>query len=185
MDYFQYLDNVLDYAPATRYAIHKALLSMPKVYYRQRNINLIRLPKEALEAAVSELPILFAPLGLEPETYYAFVLWAPSQCGIHSDTSDHEARINLPVLNTAGTKTAFYDSVKYETARNGQGLPVKLAINQNLEPCCVADSDRPLLLRVKEFHKVLMPLAPAPRITLSIGFKTDPVSLFDSPPVKG
>lgn len=178
MVYYKYLD--LPYTPEIQSNILSVIKRVPRVYNREAGINLMHLPKDTLEHSVPELPKLFEPLNLIPREYLAFVMWRGIDCGIHADTYPQQARVNLPVVNCAGTRTCFYADVDSTEVKNAQGRPLRVARNQSASPVDCADSNRPLVLKVHEFHKVVMPYGQGvPRITLSIGFAEDAVSLFE------
>ncbi len=181
MEYYKYLD--LPYTEDTQHRVLQTIKSLPRIYNRVAGINLLRLPKDLIEQTVPELPKLFKPLGMIPREYLAFVMWNGLDCGVHADTYPQAARVNLPVVNCSGTRTCFYADVDPIEIRNAEGRPLRVARNQSAVPVDCADSNRPLVLKVHEFHKVIMPIGhEVPRITLSIGFAEDAVSLFEVNP---
>lgn len=154
----------------------------PNVFYRKQGINLIRLPIDEFKLACPEVQEFATPLGLTLTDALTFVLWHPSQCGIHRDSWRHKARINIPLLNGKNTYTYFYDNVETIETRNAAGSVVVVAKDQSTPHVDFVETTEPIVLRVQELHNVMLPYtSPVPRITLSLGFDVDPVFLLDEP----
>jgi len=177
--YFKYLDFP-EYTQDVQDRFVAYLKTAPDIYHRRLGVSLMLLGKERIEERFPEIRDLFKPYNLVPEKYMVFVVWKPTDCGIHADDWPQVARINLPVLNCQGTRTLFYGDHEMITVDRPGGSKVHLAKRQNLAPVEAANSNRPLLLKVQTLHKVDLPQHnPVPRITLSISFEVDPAYLFD------
>lgn len=178
MRYYRRLE-IANLETLTRKAL-EFVKARPNVFYRKQGINLIRLPIEEFKAACPEVQEFASPLGLTLTDALTFVLWHPSQCGIHRDSWRHKARINIPLLNGKGTYTYFYDNVETIETRNAAGSIVVVAKDQSTPHVDFVETTSPIVLRVQELHNVMLPYNnPVPRITLSLGFDIDPVFLLD------
>lgn len=165
----------------TRNALH-FIRSKPDVFRRKQGINLMRLSLEEFSSKCPEAQEFATLLGLRITDVLTFVLWHPSQCGIHRDSWRHKARINIPLLNGKGTYTYFHDNVDTIETRNAAGSIVVVAKNQSTPHVAFVETVCPIVLRVQELHNVMLPYNnPVPRITLSLGFDIDPVFLLDDP----
>ncbi len=154
----------------------------PQVFLRKMGINLMRLPKDDFNLRCPEAQEFASLLGLEITDVLTFVLWHPSQCGIHRDSWRHKARINIPLLNGKNTYTYFYDDVETIETRNAAGSVVVVAKDQSTPHVDFVETIQPIVLRVQELHNVMLPYNnPVPRITLSLGFNIDPVFLLEEP----
>jgi hypothetical protein len=156
--------------------------SKPNIFLRKQGINLMRLPLEEFNSKCPEAQAFASTFGLTITDALTFVLWHPSQCGIHRDSWRHKARINIPLLNGRNTYTYFYDNVETIETRNAAGSVVVIAKDQSTPHVDFVETTCPIVLRVQELHNVMLPYSnPVPRITLSLGFDTDPVFLLDDP----
>lgn len=156
--------------------------SKSDIFRRKQGINLMRLPLDEFSSKCPEAQEFATSLGLRITDALTFVLWHPSQCGIHRDSWRHQARINIPLLNGKGTYTYFYDNVETIETRNAAGSIVVVAKDQSVPHVAFVETVCPIVLRVQELHNVMLPYNnPVPRITLSLGFDIDPVFLLDDP----
>jgi len=95
------------------------------------------------------------------------------------------ARINIPVMNTAGTNTLFYQIGEQEHPVSVGGVfgtkvwPVHLL--RTLTPVAAVSLTSPTILRTSAPHIVLSPKASQenPRISLTISMVDDVVSFLD------
>jgi len=156
--------------------------SKSDIFRRKQGINLMRLPLDDFNAKCPEAQEFASSLGLRITDVLTFVLWHPSQCGIHRDSWRHKARINFPLLNGKNTYTYFYDNVETIETRNAAGSTVVVAKDQSVPHVAFVETTVPIVLRVQELHNVMLPYTnPVPRITLSLGFDRDPVFLLNDP----
>ncbi len=156
--------------------------SKPNIFMRKQGINLMRLPLEEFNSRCPQAQEFATSIGLRIADVLTFVLWHPSQCGIHRDSWRHKARINIPLLNGKNTYTYFYDNVETIETRNAAGSVVVVAKDQSTPHVDFVETTCPIVLRVQELHNVMLPYSnPVPRITLSLGFDVDPVFLLEEP----
>jgi hypothetical protein len=100
---------------------------------------------------------------------------------IHVDHYHNQARINIPILNTAGTFTRFFTDCNIITYRNPfSTVPLYLVSNTDYKEVDAVELLTTTVLRVNEPHLVHIPEGiKLPRITLTIGFDKDPVYLLE------
>ena len=93
------------------------------------------------------------------------------------------ARLNIPVLNCTGSTTAFFDLdkdtyAKHTTSPGGtKGWPSEL--RNSLQPVTQVELVEPTVLRTSVPHTVFCHSCNFPRISLTISFRKDLVSLLD------
>mgnify|MGYP003343101316 CR=1 FL=1 len=100
---------------------------------------------------------------------------------IHADVSVHQARINLPILNTKGTYTRFFTNCKLKSCVNPfTGTPFILVTNKDYIEVDAVEIVKPTVVKITEPHIVqIYEGSVLPRITLTIGFETDPAYLLE------
>ena len=100
---------------------------------------------------------------------------------IHTDLCRHEARINLPILNTKGTYTRFFTNCVVKPWINPiTRSPFQVVANTDYIEVDAIEIIKPTVLRVQEPHMVqIYEGSLLPRITLTIEFYTDPVYLLE------
>lgn len=93
------------------------------------------------------------------------------------------ARLNIPVLNCAGSTTAFFEipTSLYHLYRENEGKtktwPQEL--RNILKPVTQVDLLQPTILRISEPHTVFCHSCNFPRISLTVSFEKDIVHLLD------
>jgi hypothetical protein len=109
-------------------------------------------------------------------------------CLYHNSTSLHTdhtaglnngvvARLNIPILNTKGSHTAFYkisESYPYKTDAGGSKW-WDINLGHTLDPVSVVDITEPTIIRTNEPHMVHCKSNKLPRITLTMSFEEDVV----------
>lgn len=109
-----------------------------------------------------------------------FIMYTAKDCRIHSDTSVHVTRLNIPIMNCEDTITKFYNVPEWEVVTNEAGTDVWIAKNPDeCEVLCSVVVDRPTLLRINYPHRVFMNENKTPRITLSLYFDKDPSFILE------
>lgn len=100
---------------------------------------------------------------------------------IHVDVSVHKARINLPILNTKGTYTRFFTNCKLKPWANPfTGTPFIIVTNRDYVEVDSIEIVNPTVVRITEPHIVqIYEGSVLPRITLTLGFETDPAYLLE------
>ena len=105
---------------------------------------------------------------------------------IHIDYVDPmlpECRINIPILNCAGSTTEYYSGGEFiKTVR--ERLPDDPYLNFREDDASIIKVDefeliRPAVIRVKEPHRVVPNFEAVPRISLSLRCNIDPVFLLE------
>jgi len=94
-----------------------------------------------------------------------------------------EARVNLPILNTAGSTTAFFEMTPQQWALSGVN-PHNGTRYWNFrhlyKPVTTVEVNQPTVLRISAPHTVYCIGNLFPRLTLSIALKPDAVQLLDA-----
>jgi hypothetical protein len=119
-----------------------------------------------------EIQKMFDPLNIKIKRLSLITATVSStENGIHRDHTDCNVRINIPILNCAGSITNFYKS---------DAEPVKLLLPNGVpyyqieyNKCTLVDSfclDRPAAIRVTEPHQVIVGTT-VPRISCTIEFE--------------
>lgn len=92
-----------------------------------------------------------------------------------------KARLNIPIINTENTETAFYEIPKqYKPNVSAGGTQFwNLDLASLLKPITSVEVTKPTILRVSAPHLVTCHSKKMPRITLTISFKDDIVRLLD------
>lgn len=149
---------------------------------QSRKVFWVTLDVDAFSKAVPELNEALAPYGVHATYVAAIVVNAPKIISIHIDAAERlKARLQLPLMNTLGTRTTFYTTTGEPTLmRNAAGTPY-----YGIDPstCTEVDSvciNRPTILRVSQPHDVVVPEgAKLPRIALTVALNIDPVRWLD------
>lgn len=156
----------------------------PEIYAHKGKSSFNHLNVEKLKSACPELIESFDALGLTIVFAATHIMYNKLQAGIHIDNVPWKARINIPILNCVGSRTAFYTGEKTQTEivtmENGNTYSVTAITNS--EECVEVDSyelTQPLVLRVNVPHKVFMNVSTPPRIALTIGCNPDPVFILE------
>lgn len=113
---------------------------------------------------------------------------------VYKDTSLHTdhttgsqrgvlARLNIPVLNTEGSYTSFYEIPEsYPFVVNGGGTKVwNTNLTNILQPVTTVEVIKPTILRVSKPHFVKCETNKYPRLVLSLTFEEDVVKYLDQP----
>jgi hypothetical protein len=100
---------------------------------------------------------------------------------IHTDIYHHQARINIPILNTKGTFTRFFTNCVHKPWKNPfTGAGFSVITNTDYVEVDAIEIINPTVLRISEPHMVQINEGSIlPRITLTVGFNIDPVYLLD------
>lgn len=154
------------------------VLERPSIYHRQAGVNLI---SADFDDAIKEMPSLsiFDVYGIKATDILFFVMYNNHQCGIHSDGWKNNARINVPVLNCAGSILEFWEDVEWKPFRNARGSYVNIARAGTGKFVESVEINSPTVVSVNAPHRVVMlPSVPVPRITLSIDFDICPSFLL-------
>jgi hypothetical protein len=156
--------------------------SKPVIYHRLLGVaSWFNLDIKEMLIPVPELNFAFSKFNLRPIMVSAYVMYDPKNTSIHTDFYPSQARINIPLLNCAGTYTRFFTNVKTEKWINpDSGIPSFRAINDDYCLAAEVEMKQATVLRTSTPHTVYMPKDnPVPRITLTIGFDKDPVFLLE------
>lgn len=102
-------------------------------------------------------------------------------CGLNAGV---KARLNIPLLNCAGSMTAFYsysDIIKYPYTTNAGGTKTwSSSARLHLTPVTTIELNQPTILRTSEPHTVLNKNNKYPRISLTISFEEDIVKCLEN-----
>lgn len=100
---------------------------------------------------------------------------------IHTDLYPHKARINLPILNTKGTYTRFFTNCQLKPWKNPfTGTTFEIITNRDYIEVDAVEIVKTTVMRVQEPHMVqIYEGSILPRVTITIGFHTDPVYLLE------
>jgi hypothetical protein len=156
----------------------------PAIYYRRSATSYNWLNVPDLLNHCPELVTSFAKFDLRITFAAAHCMWKNTESSIHIDRVPWESRINVPILNTKGSITAFYTNVQYKedvhTMADGRTYDVYTITNSDFIEADRVEIDQPTVLRVRTAHKVIMNEETAPRINLTLGFNQDPVYMLGS-----
>lgn len=145
------------------------------VFYRTKGTSYYEVDHEEFLLECPELFYALKEYNMTCAYAAVYMMYNENHTKIHNDKYVHRCRLNLPILNAAGTYTLFYKDVKYYDAETTVGLKIGLAVDQTLKPCDSVEMDSPAIIAVQEAHSTLMPKNhPAPRIVLSLGMYKDP-----------
>lgn len=92
-----------------------------------------------------------------------------------------KARLNIPLINTAGSFTAFYTGLEQYlfTTSPGGTRTWGSTLRYQLTPVTTVELIEPTILRVSEPHSVLCKNGVFPRVALTISFKEDVVKYLE------
>ena len=154
----------------------------PNIYHRSINATYNVLDLEEFKKFCPKLDLGFARYNLTCTYAVAFVMYTTSHVGVHIDNyQSGDARINIPLLNTAGSYTRFFTGgVFKETVNPETSIPALILKSiDNLKLVDKVEIDGPTVMRVNEPHDILMNMNTVPRITLTLGFDRDPIFLLE------
>lgn len=140
--------------------------------------------KEKIKQVAPELEDDLLSMNIKIQNIGVHVLYKDTESKVHVDyvnPNQNQCRLNIPIRNTEGSKTAFYTGGNYKK------------IYQNFKPVCfylqaIDDSAvkvseiemiNPTIIRVQEPHKVIINLQKVPRICLTIYTDVDMVSFLE------
>lgn len=128
---------------------------------------------------IPEIVEALAEYELTVETISIYMMWKPGDVKPHIDYTGNKARINLPILNCAGTSTKFYDNLITKRMKLNTGATY--TVNKNPNPNCVdqIEMTQAAIVRVSAGHSVEMVAENYPRITLTISTIPDAGTLLD------
>lgn len=92
-----------------------------------------------------------------------------------------KARLNIPLMNTEGSETCFYDVPKEYEYSVSPGGTIFWApdLHLKLKPVTSVEVIKPTILRISQPHMVRCWTNKMPRLTLTISFKDDIVRFLD------
>jgi hypothetical protein len=155
----------------------------PAIYYRRSATSYNWLNVSDLLNACPELVTSFAKFDLEITFAASHCMWKNRESVVHIDRVPWECRINVPILNTKGSRTFFYTNVDYKEdvhiMADGRKYDVYTTTNTDFVEADSVEVDQPTVLRVRAAHRVIMNELTAPRINLTLGFNRDPVYMLD------
>lgn len=187
MKYYKYLDVTgWEQIPDKTWAYLKQYTNFANVDDK----NWLELNLDHYKNFVPEIFEIFKPYNLTIDFIAAVKVCRPNTF-IHVDTTEGTTyRVNVPVVNVDNTLTKFYTSTvtpKQIILKDGKVIDnyKDYSVNSILykeEDCELAAElcvDRPVILNVKEPHKVSLPNKVYPRITLTIKFNEDIAYLIE------
>jgi len=93
-----------------------------------------------------------------------------------------QARLNIPISNTAGSLTAFYTGLEqypFKMAFSGGSKTWSMKLKYSLTPVTTVELVEPTILRTIEPHAVFGRNAKFPRVVLTISFEEDVVKYLE------
>lgn len=182
MQYFKQIE--LDGWKSAAVKIHKFVKENTHILDDRAFWNILN--RDAHSYCYEQLDPVFKKAGFDL-LRISFLLLHGEESTIHQDRDwfpgfpERIARINIPVLNCAGTETRFFSSVKWDpivkTLPNGITYTHHEAENVKLEGAITIS--KPTILRVRELHQVVNHAKIYPRITLTCAVDPDPVYLLE------
>lgn len=145
-----------------------------------------RLPFDDFTQCVPELTTIFDSYDLKPTAYGLYIVEVYTSRykidPLHDDVHHHNARINIPILNTEGVYTHFYTNVKMEyRVDETNNVPYYEVMNKDYQIVDSLETKKATVFNIKEPHKVVVPDGyPLPRITLVISVDKDPSFLLET-----
>lgn len=138
-----------------------------------------KLNEKALFNACPELQLSFSKYDLICN-YAAVVMVGPGSFPPpHVDGKQFaSARINLPLMNCKGTRTEFFSNVRIEPS-DAYGLSYYIVTNTDYVLEDSFELSKATVMRVKEPHRVAVPLNGYRRLSLTLGFDKDPIFLLE------
>jgi hypothetical protein len=99
----------------------------------------------------------------------------------HGLNNGVKARLNIPLKNTEGSETCFYDVPEEHEYKVSLGGTIFWApdLHLKLKPVTSVEVTKPTILRISQPHMVRCWSNKMPRLTLTISFKDDIVRLLD------
>jgi hypothetical protein len=152
-----------------------------EIYERRSNASWYDIKISELLEVVPEISLAFSKFNLTPVMAAIYVMYDRRHTAIHRDAYPSLARINIPLLNCAGTYTNFYKNDIVKEFINPQTRVKSYRnVNANIQLVDRIELKKATVLRTNEPHTVELPMKnPVPRITLTIGFNRDPVFLLE------
>jgi len=184
MQYWKYVE-VGDYKTYTR--------KLLTIYLRERSIDLNAypfwnpIPLSLIEDKIPELVDGFSAFGKINQVALLVLNYDSSTLHIDHTIGKNagvKARINVPVLNTEGSRTAFFEMTeeqyKNHTVNSGGTRAWPLEYRKTLIPVTEVVVDRPTILRTSSPHTVYCDKNVFPRITLTVSMVDDVVKYLDT-----
>jgi hypothetical protein len=173
-DYLSYSKKILDYG--------KENINFEKCpFWNQLNLSRLKESVPELFEGVAEFgePKVIALLYIR--MYDASTVHIDHTVGLNFGV---QARLNIPILNTEGTRTAFYELPMPQVLNfksNSDGTKFwPQSYKTRFSPITEVEVDSPTILRTSAVHSVKCPPnAAMPRITLTIAFQEDLVKYLD------
>jgi hypothetical protein len=129
-----------------------------------------------------EILTAFVDYNLKVQKIALYATSAQHHSKVHIDYKTDQrpkCRINIPILNCAGSRTEFYVGGDYTVFRQQNGIPYYV-INEDSTATKVAEVEiiKPTVIRVQEPHRVQTNMDTVPRICLTVTTDIDPVFLL-------
>ena len=175
MKYYLELTNIPNWQRIQSIAL-EYLKNDAIIYERKRGLSFCKAP-DFCNANRTLINDCFKEFDLSVVSTAFYVTYNNDQGNLHSDNSNLQARINIPILNCRNSYTEYYTVSKtrfYTNDRYTVKLPEDDAIVElvdRVELTC------PTVIRVNEFHKITLGDL-TPRISLTISFDRDPIYLL-------
>lgn len=182
MQYFKHIE--LDGWKAAAVKIHKFVKESTTILDDRAFWNI--LSRDTHSYCYEQLDPVFKKAGFDL-LRISFLVLNGDESTIHQDRDwfpgmpERIARVNIPVMNTAGSETKFFSAVNWDpivkTLPNGITYTYHDPANVKFEGSVTIT--KPTVLRVRELHQVVNHAKIYPRITLTCALDPDPVYLLE------
>jgi len=125
-----------------------------------------------------EILTAFRMYNITPIRFSAFWMTKDSECLIHIDSPNYNARVNLPILNCDNSATAFYSAKILDPIVQTNGLTLYPCDQESAVEVERITIKKATVIKINSPHKVIMFTDGITRLTLSIQFDRDPVFLI-------
>jgi len=146
-------------------------------------IGFTLIDKEKINQIAPELEKDLANLGVNIKNIGVYITYTENDSKVHIDYVNPEwnkCRLNIPIRNTEGSKTAFYTGGNYQKVYQTNKLFYLESIDDTAVKVSEIEMLNPTIIRVQEPHRVITNTLNAPRICLTIFTDVDMVRFLDN-----
>lgn len=146
-------------------------------------IGFTLIDKEKIKQIAPELEDDLLTLGIKIKNIGVYITYKDIDSKVHIDYINPEwnqCRLNIPIRNTEGSKTAFYTGGNYQKVYQANKLFYLESIDDSAIKVSETEMINPTIIRIQEPHKVITNLQKIPRICLTIFTDVDMVKFLNN-----
>jgi len=138
--------------------------------------------KRKIKQIAPELTHDLLSMNIKIKDIGVYITYTDTDSKVHVDYVNprmNQCRLNIPIRNTEGSKTAFYTGGNYEKIYQNNRIFYLNSIDDSAVKVSEIEMINPTIMRVQEPHRVITNLQKIPRICLTIFTDVDMVKFLN------